>query len=144
MSGKLKAASPAKGAKTARRGMEMHSFYAWDGEILVLNVLGTPNAGKDAIGKVKGKQLCISVTATPVAGKATDHMVRFLAEKFGVAAHDIEVVFGRFNINKRFALNLRKCCLLSSTSIYPDILTACVHPVKTCSECQTLPFVAEK
>ncbi len=46
-------------------------FYTWEGDILVLNILGTPNAKKDAIGKVKGHQLCVSVKAVPWAGKAT-------------------------------------------------------------------------
>lgn len=82
----------------------MSSFCAMDGETLVLNILGTPGAKKDAIGKAKGTQLKISVTAAPVAGKATDHMVRFLAEEFGVATTDITVVFGRFNINKQLRI----------------------------------------
>lgn len=75
-------------------------FYRWDGDILVLNILGTPNSKKDAIGKVKGHQLCVSVKAVPRAGKATDYMVRFLAEEFDVSTTDIQVVSGRMNVNK--------------------------------------------
>lgn len=75
-------------------------FYLWEGDVLVLNILGTPNAKKDAIGKVKGQQLCVSVKAAPRAGKATDDMVHFLAEEFGVAVGDIQVVSGRANTNK--------------------------------------------
>ena len=82
----------------------MDSFCAWDGETLVLNILGKPGANRDAIGKVKGMQLCVSVTAPPVAGRATDHMVRFLAKEFGVAVKDIQVVFGRFNVNKQLRI----------------------------------------
>jgi len=77
------------------------SFFAWDGDVLVLNILGKPSASKDAIGKPFGKQLKISVAAAPVAGRATDHMVRFLAAQFGVTSGDIEVVFGRMNVNKQ-------------------------------------------
>lgn len=80
------------------------SFCAWDGETLVLNILGKPGAKQDTIGKVKGYQLNVSVTASPVAGRATDHMVRFLAEKFGVPVKNIEVVFGRFNVNKQLRI----------------------------------------
>jgi uncharacterized protein (TIGR00251 family) len=80
------------------------SFCAWDGEILVLNILGWPGAKRDAIGKVKGTQLCVSVTAAPVAGRATDHMVKFLAGEFGVSPKDITVVFGRFNVNKQLRI----------------------------------------
>ena len=79
-------------------------FFYWEGETLVLNVLGKPGAAKDAIGKVQGHQLNISVTEAPVAGRATDHMVRFLARQLGVAVKDIEVVFGRFNVNKQFRI----------------------------------------
>ena len=92
----------------ARKDSGITSFCGWDGETLVLNILGTPSARKDAIGKAKGNQLKISVTATPVAGKATDHMVRFLAKEFGVTAKDIEVVFGRFNVNKQLRIKSPK------------------------------------
>lgn len=84
------------------------SFCAWDGETLVLNILGTPSAKLDAIGKPKGNQLKVSVTAAPVAGKATDHMVRFLAEQFGITTKEIEVVFGRMNVNKQLRINSPK------------------------------------
>lgn len=79
-------------------------FFHWDGEVLVLNVLGKPSAGKDQIGKVKGTQLKISVTAAPVGGKATDHMVRFLSKEFEVPISQIEVVFGRMNVNKQLRI----------------------------------------
>lgn len=88
----------------ARPTSTMASFCAWDGNTLVLNILGQPSAKRDAIGKPKGHQLKVSVTAAPVAGRATDHMVRFLAEAFGVAVGDIEVVFGRFNVNKQLRI----------------------------------------
>jgi uncharacterized protein (TIGR00251 family) len=90
--------------KSAVKKLAIKSFCAWDGDTLVLNVLGTPSAKKDAIGKPKGNQLKISVTAAPVAGKATDHMVKFLADEFGVATKNIEVVFGRMNVNKQLRI----------------------------------------
>jgi len=83
-------------------------FFHWEGETLVLNVLGKPSSKQDAIGKPKGNQLKISVTAAPRAGRATDHMVRFLAEEFGVATGDIEVVFGRMNVNKQLRIQSPK------------------------------------
>ena len=79
-------------------------FCSWEGDTLVLNILGTPNAKRDAIGKVKGHQLCVSVTELPRAGRATDHMVRFLADEFGVSPDDIQVVFGRMNVNKQLRI----------------------------------------
>lgn len=101
-------ASDAVKNAASRRGRMKRPFYTWEGDILVLNILGTPNAKRDAIGKVKGHQLCVSVTAVPRAGRATDHMVRFLAEEFGVAVSDIEVVFGRMNVNKQLRIRAPK------------------------------------
>ena len=86
------------------RNITGDSFFAWDGEVLVVNILGKPSAGKDAIGKPKGTQLKVRMTASPQAGKATDHMLRFLAPLFGVAAADIELVFGRENVNKQLRI----------------------------------------
>ena len=80
------------------------SFFAWDGDILVVNILGRPNALRDEIGTPQGNQLRVSVTARPVRGRATDHMLRFLASCFGVLPEDIEVVFGRMNVNKQLRI----------------------------------------
>lgn len=98
------------------------SFYAWDGDVLVVNILGKPSASKDAIGKPKGTQLKISVTAAPVNGKATDHMVRFLAPLFGIGVADIEVVFGRENVNKqlRFKAPKKLPAVFMQGSLLPD------------------------
>jgi uncharacterized protein YggU (UPF0235/DUF167 family) len=85
-------------------GLAIPAFCAWDGDTLVLNILGTPAAARDAIGQPQGPQLRVSVTPAPVAGRATDHMVRFLAGEFGVSAADITVVFGRFNVNKQMRI----------------------------------------
>jgi len=102
---------PSVGAVMSRgqvRNATGDSFFAWEGEVLVVNILGKPSAAKDAIGKPKGTQLKVSVTAAPVAGKATDHMVRFLAPQFGVSVADIEVVFGRENVNKQLRIKAPK------------------------------------
>lgn len=88
--------------------MKQKSFAVWDGATLVLNILGTPGASRDTIGKVKGHQLKVSVTVAPRVGRATDRMVRFLAEEFGVARSDIEVVFGRKNVNKQLRIKAPK------------------------------------
>ena len=99
--------APKTSAKTARNRTG-DTFFGWDGDVLVLNVLGKPAASKDAIGKPLGTQLKISVTAAPKDGRATDHMVRFLAPLFGVAVADIEVVFGQENVNKQLRIRAPK------------------------------------
>jgi len=91
-------------AAATEKETKLTSFCGWDGDTLVLNVLGTPSAKKTVIGKPKGNQLKISVTATPENGKATDFMVKFLAGEFGVSTKDITVVFGQFNVNKQLRI----------------------------------------
>jgi uncharacterized protein len=101
---KAKRSKPRHAATSSPDGQPMDSFCAWEGETLVLNILGQPNANRDAIGKAKGKELQVSVTAAPLAGRATDHMVRFLAGEFAVSPAAVTVVFGRFNINKQLRI----------------------------------------
>ncbi len=105
---KPKNTKPKGASKQTGKGLALDAFCGWDGDVLVLNILGTPSAKQDAIGKPKGRQLKVSAAATPVAGKATDHMVRFLAKEFGVTVADIEVVFGRFNVNKQLRIKAPK------------------------------------
>jgi len=88
--------------------VKMNTFYGWDGDTLILNILGTPNAKTNKIGKPKGNQLKVNVAAVPRGGKATDHMVKFLAKEFGVRTADIEVVFGRMNVNKQVRITAPK------------------------------------
>lgn len=92
-------------------------FAVWDGETLVLSVAGKPGAARNAIGKVHGNRLKVSVTAAPQAGKATEQMVRFLAKEFGVPVSDIEVVFGAANVNK--LLRIRDPKLLPQSIEWP-------------------------
>jgi uncharacterized protein (TIGR00251 family) len=92
-------------ATTDAAGMPgQHPAFAWDGDTLVLYILGKPGDKHDAIGKIHGNQLKVSVTAAPRSGKATDHMVRFLAREFGITTRDIEVVSGRTNVNKKLRI----------------------------------------
>ena len=86
---------------------QQHCCY-WDSDTLVLNILGTPGAKRDAIGKVRGNQLKISVTKGAEQGKATDYMVKFLSKQFDVRAADIEVVFGQTSIHKQMRIQRPK------------------------------------
>ncbi|ADN10063.1 DUF167 domain-containing protein [Sulfurimonas autotrophica] len=80
---------------------EKNRWFWWEDDVLVFNILGKPSAKITKIGKPFGNQLKISVACAPVNGKATDHLVKFLAHEFDVKIKDIEVVFGRMNVNKQ-------------------------------------------
>lgn len=76
----------------------------WQGDTLVLNILGRPCAKKTKIGKVIGKQLEVHVAENPVRGRATAHLVTFLAGEFDVPESAITVVFGVYNVNKQLRI----------------------------------------
>lgn len=82
------------------------SFCHWEENTLVLNILGRPRAKQTAIGKVLGKQLEVYVAEQPVRGRATAHLVRFLAGEFQVPESAITVVFGVYNVNKQLRIIL--------------------------------------
>lgn len=84
------------------------SFFHFEEETLVLNVLGTPSAKVDKIGKIRGDQLKIAIKAAAEDGKATDYMIKFLAKEFGVKKADIELTFGLTSINKQFKIKAPK------------------------------------
>lgn len=86
----------------------MPSFCHWEGDTLVLNILGRPRAKRTRIGKVIGKQLEVHVAENPVRGRATAHLVRFLAEEFDVPESSITVVFGVYNVNKQLRITAPK------------------------------------
>lgn len=90
------------------RGEVMDGFCKWDGDTLVLNILGRPRAKKTKLGRVLGKQLEIHVAEDPVRGRATAHMVEFLADEFDVPKSQITVVFGVYNVNKQVRITAPK------------------------------------
>ncbi|MDD2928982.1 MAG: DUF167 family protein [Sideroxydans sp.] len=94
--------------KSSKAGLEMDAFCQWQDDTLVLNVLGRPRANRTRIGKVIGKQLEIYVAENPVRGRATAHLVRYLAGRFDVSEAAITVVFGVYNVNKQLRIKAPK------------------------------------
>ncbi|AGX87378.1 DUF167 domain-containing protein [Candidatus Symbiobacter mobilis] len=80
------------------------AWCSWDGDTLMLNVLGHAGARRDAIGKPHGDVLKVSVAAAPEQGRATEAMQRFLAAQFGVPVGKVELEFGRTSPRKRFRI----------------------------------------
>lgn len=82
----------------------MTTFCQWDGDTLVLNILGRPRAKKTKLAKGIGNQLEVHVAENPVRGRATAHLVKFLAGEFEVPESAITVVFGVYNVNKQLRI----------------------------------------
>ena len=74
--------------------MNASAWYRWDGSDLWLDLHVQPRAKQDAVVGPHGGRLKIRITAPPVDGAANAHLVRFLADCFGVPASAVEVVSG--------------------------------------------------
>ena len=86
--------------------MEDNRWYWWEDEnTLVFNVLGTPSSKKTQFLKPYGNQLKISVAAAAEKGKATKHLIKFLAKEFGVRQNDVELIFGLTTTSKQFRIH---------------------------------------
>lgn len=71
---------------------------------LILEVRVQPRASKDEIVGFQGERLKIRITAAPVEGQANRHLVRLLADVFGVPQRDIVLLSGENARNKRFRI----------------------------------------
>jgi uncharacterized protein (TIGR00251 family) len=75
---------------------------------VTLAVRAQPGAKKTAItgvyGEGAGAQLKIAVQAPPVEGKANLALIAFLAELFGLAKNEVEIVSGELSRSKVFLL----------------------------------------
>lgn len=94
--------------KSSKSGLEMESFCQWQDETLVLNILGRPRAKQTKLSKGIGNQLEIHVAENPVRGRATHHLVKFLAGEFDVPVKAITVVFGVYSVNKQLRIKSPK------------------------------------
>lgn len=80
-------------------------WFRWDGDDLWLTVHVQPRAKQDAIVGVHGDRLKIRITAPPIEGQANAHLIRFLAQSFGVAASAVELSAGAGGRDKRLRIH---------------------------------------
>ncbi len=59
-----------------------------------------PAASRTAVGGRHGDALVVSVTARPADGKATEAVLRAVAEAFGVSRSSVTLVFGAASRDK--------------------------------------------
>jgi len=67
---------------------------------LILKVYLQPKSSRNEIVGPHRDGIKIRVTAPPVEGKANDALIRFLAEKLGIPASEIEIIRGHHTREK--------------------------------------------
>ena len=68
--------------------------------VVTLKVHVQPRASKDGIEGLWGDALKVQLNAPPLEGKANKALMRFLAERFGLAPSQVEIIAGRRSRNK--------------------------------------------
>jgi uncharacterized protein (TIGR00251 family) len=76
-----------------------------DAHLVAVRVI--PRARRDEVGGERAGRLVVRTTAAPVDGRANDAVRRLLADHFGVATRDIEVVVGQRSRDKTVRVSRR-------------------------------------
>jgi len=84
---------------------DVDDLYVLDGDHVVLAVHVQPRAGRSAVLGRHGNALRLRVAAPPVDDRANDAARTLLAEQFGIAPGDVELVAGQRSRLKRFRLS---------------------------------------
>lgn len=69
-------------------------YFCWQNEQLYLDLLVQPYASHDEVVGVHGNRLKVRLSTTPVANKANDHLIKFMAEYFGVPHNHVHLTKG--------------------------------------------------
>jgi len=83
--------------------------WHWQGDDLLLDLLGKPGARRDAFGRVMAGRLQVHVAAAPEDGKATARLLAFLAAQFGVPRAAVELRYGLASPKKAVCIHAPTC-----------------------------------
>lgn len=84
--------------------MSENGWYSWDGDDLLLSLRVHPRSKKDQFIEPHGDHYKARITAPPVAGKANQHLLKFLAKGFGVKKSQVSMQTGQTSRNKQFRI----------------------------------------
>jgi uncharacterized protein (TIGR00251 family) len=80
-------------------------FAVWQGESLLLAVYAQPGARQSEFAGMQGEALKIRLKAPALEGRANKELCRFVAEAFGVAAGQVELLRGAGSRHKRLCIH---------------------------------------
>lgn len=80
-------------------------YYCWQNEQLYVELLVQAYASHDEIAGVHGNRLKVRLATSPVAGKANEHLVKLMADYFGVPNNRIHLTKGHQSRMKQICVN---------------------------------------
>lgn len=95
------------------------SWYRWDNDDLIFSVRVHPRASRNQILGVHNQSIKLQITTPPTDGQANRHLIRFLAEAFGVSRSSVELLKGQRARNKELRIRAPKKI--------PEILAVTMH-----------------
>lgn len=78
--------------------------YRWQGSTLILECHLQPKAKNNEFCGVYDDAFKIRITAPPVDGKANAHLMKYLADAFGVSQRQVTLLSGQTSRRKRVAI----------------------------------------
>lgn len=82
----------------------MSDPWQWDGDDLLLHIYVQPKASRNEWAGEHDGAMKLRSMAPPVEGKANTHVARWLANEFGVARRDVELLAGARSRRKHFRI----------------------------------------
>jgi len=80
-------------------------YYCWQNEQLYVDLLVQSEASHDDIMGVYNNRLKIRIATSPVAGKANEHLIKFLAKYFGVPQNRVHITKGHQSRMKQICVD---------------------------------------
>ena len=74
--------------------------YQWENNVLVIRLRVKARARRFSFGPVRGEAIEVCIAAAPEQGKATDALLKALAEYFSVRPRAVRLVSGAFTPRK--------------------------------------------
>ncbi len=87
-------------------------YYCWQNDQLFVDLLVQTYASRDEIVGVQGNRLKVRLAVSPVAGKANEHLLRLLAEYYGVPQN-------RIHLTKGHQSRMKQICVVNPLNNIP-------------------------
>jgi uncharacterized protein len=80
-------------------------YFCWKGEQLYVDLLVQTFASHDEIVGLQGNRLKVRLASSPVAGKANEHLLKLMAEYYGVPNNRVHITKGHQSRMKQICIN---------------------------------------
>jgi len=88
-------------------------YFCWKNDQLYVDLLVQTYASHDEIVGIQGNRLKVRLATSPVAGKANEHLIRYMADYFGVPHN-------RVHLTKGHQSRMKQICVTNPQAHVPE------------------------